>query len=76
MHLFQCMGPSMEPTIYSEDVILTEHLSAKFNRIDRGDIIFARSPNNPKKLICKRVTGLAGDIVKSGYVTTVVSNIY
>ena len=63
----------MEPTIYSEDVILTEHISARLNRINRGDIIIARSPSNPHTFICKRVTGLGGDRVRSGYVTCVVS---
>ncbi|XP_027229301.1 mitochondrial inner membrane protease subunit 1 isoform X2 [Penaeus vannamei] len=62
-----CKGPSMEPTIFSEDVILTEHISPRFNRIQRGDVIIARSPTNPHHHICKRVTGVGGDKVKNGY---------
>ncbi|XP_063602761.1 mitochondrial inner membrane protease subunit 1-like [Penaeus indicus] len=62
-----CKGPSMEPTIFSEDVILTEHISPRFNRIQRGDVIIARSPTNPHHHICKRVTGIGGDKVKNGY---------
>ncbi|XP_076047807.1 mitochondrial inner membrane protease subunit 1-like isoform X2 [Oratosquilla oratoria] len=64
-----CKGPSMEPTIYSEDVILTEHITPRLNRIRRGDIIIARSPSNPRQHICKRVTGLEGDKVKNGFAT-------
>ncbi|KAG7164890.1 mitochondrial inner membrane protease subunit 1-like [Homarus americanus] len=67
-----CKGPSMEPTIFSEDVILTEHLSARLNRISRGDVIIARSPTNPHHHICKRVTGLGGDKVKNGFRTQIV----
>ncbi|XP_045124820.1 mitochondrial inner membrane protease subunit 1-like isoform X1 [Portunus trituberculatus] len=64
-----CRGPSMEPTIYSEDVILTEHITPHFNGISRGDVIIARSPTNPHHHICKRVTGLEGDRVKDGFKT-------
>ncbi|XP_076042752.1 mitochondrial inner membrane protease subunit 1-like isoform X3 [Oratosquilla oratoria] len=62
----------MEPTIYSEDVILTEHITPRLNRIRRGDIIIARSPSNPRQHICKRVTGLEGDKVKNGFATYIV----
>ena len=70
---YQCRGPSMEPTIYSKDVILTEHITPRFNRISRGDVIIARSPSNPHHHICKRVTGLEGDRVKEGFKTHYVS---
>lgn len=63
----------MEPTIFSEDVILTEHISPRFNRIQRGDVIIARSPTNPHHHICKRVTGVGGDKVKNGYRIHIVS---
>ena len=63
----------MEPTIYSEDVILTEHITPHFNGISRGDVIIARSPANPHHHICKRVTGLEGDKVKDGFKTHYVS---
>jgi inner membrane protease subunit 1 len=57
----------MEPTIYSEDVLLTEHVSARFHKIDRGNVVIAKCPSNPKQYICKRVTGLPGDRVKTGF---------
>ncbi|XP_067850307.1 mitochondrial inner membrane protease subunit 1 isoform X2 [Heptranchias perlo] len=58
-----CSGPSMEPTIKSYDVIISEKLSRQFHRIEKGDIIIAKSPNDPKMNICKRVIGLEGDKV-------------
>ncbi|EFA02009.1 mitochondrial inner membrane protease subunit 1 [Tribolium castaneum] len=62
-----CSGPSMEPTIYSDDILLTEHVSARLNRIDRGNIVIAKCPSNPKQNICKRVVGLPGDKIRLGF---------
>ena len=53
----------MEPTIYSENVVFTEHLSAHRQKIKRGDIVITKSPCNPKHYICKRVIGIPGDKV-------------
>lgn len=62
--LFQCTGPSMEPTIFTNNIIFTEHLTPRFRKIERGDIIIAKCPTNPKQYICKRVVGLPGDHMK------------
>uniref|UniRef100_A0A1B0FYA8 Mitochondrial inner membrane protease subunit n=2 Tax=Phlebotomus papatasi TaxID=29031 RepID=A0A1B0FYA8_PHLPP len=56
----------MEPTIYSGDVLLTERISCRRNRIDRGDVITAISPNQPSKIICKRVFAISGDRILAG----------
>ncbi|XP_059616679.1 mitochondrial inner membrane protease subunit 1 [Phlebotomus argentipes] len=61
-----CSGPSMEPTIYSGDVLLTEKVSCRRNRVDRGDVITAISPTHPTKIICKRVFAVAGDRILAG----------
>lgn len=61
-----CSGSSMEPTIASNDILLTEHISVHMNRIRRGDIVIAKCPNNPKQYICKRVIGVHGDQLVSG----------
>lgn len=53
----------MEPTLFSNNVLLTEKLSARHGRLARGDIIVARNPTNPRQFICKRVLGLPGDTV-------------
>ncbi|KAF0314031.1 Mitochondrial inner membrane protease subunit 1 [Amphibalanus amphitrite] len=56
-----CTGPSMEPTIYSHDVIVTEKISPLRQRIAAGDIVVVRSPSAPRNNICKRVTAVAGE---------------
>lgn len=54
----------MEPTLSSDDIILTEHISPAINKVDRGDIIIAICPTNPHQHICKRVVAVQGDKVK------------
>ncbi|KAF6164911.1 hypothetical protein GIB67_017114 [Kingdonia uniflora] len=57
-------GASMLPTINSTgDLLLADRLSARFGRIRRGDIIIARSPENPRKIVTKRVMGIEDDQV-------------
>lgn len=57
----------MEPTLHSNNVLLTEHISPKLKKIQRGDIVIAKSPSNPTQNICKRVIGLPGDKMKGQY---------
>lgn len=59
----QCSGPSMEPTLYSNNVLITEKISHRRGGISRGDIVVAKNPNNPRQFICKRVIALPGDQV-------------
>jgi inner membrane protease subunit 1 len=70
--VLQCTGPSMEPTIYTDDILLTEHVTPRFQRIKKGDIIIAKSPSNPRIHICKRVAGMPGDRVLVGFSSQVV----
>ncbi|XP_033007175.1 mitochondrial inner membrane protease subunit 1 [Lacerta agilis] len=58
-----CSGPSMEPTIQNSDIVFSENLSCHFYNIQKGDIIIAKNPSDPKSNICKRVIGLEGDKV-------------
>ncbi|XP_053094066.1 mitochondrial inner membrane protease subunit 1 isoform X3 [Pangasianodon hypophthalmus] len=58
-----CSGPSMEPTITDHDVVFSERLSRHLYRIEKGDIVIAKSPFDPNMNICKRVIGLEGDKV-------------
>lgn len=51
----------MEPTIQTNNILLTERLSKRILNYDRGDIVIARNPIEPKMMICKRIVGLPGD---------------
>jgi len=58
-----CSGPSMEPTLYSNNVLMTDRLSVKLGRVHSGDIVIAKNPTKPTQLICKRVLGTPGDVM-------------
>ncbi|KAG6455013.1 mitochondrial inner membrane protease subunit 1 [Manduca sexta] len=62
-----CSGPSMEPTLESNNILFTEHLSPRLQRLRRGDIVIAKCPSNPKQNICKRIVGLPGDKVRGNF---------
>ncbi|KAM3855590.1 mitochondrial inner membrane protease subunit 1 isoform 2-T2 [Vipera latastei] len=61
--IVMCTGPSMEPTIQNSDIVFSENVSSHFFRIQKGDIIIAKNPADPKTNICKRVMGLEGEKV-------------
>lgn len=49
----------MLPTIEAEgEAVLVEKISISLRAIQRGDVVVAVSPNDPDRLICKRVVGL------------------
>ncbi|XP_017074417.1 mitochondrial inner membrane protease subunit 1 [Drosophila eugracilis] len=58
-----CKGPSMEPTLYSNNVLLTERLSKYWRSYQPGDIVIAVSPINASQFICKRIVAVSGDQV-------------
>ncbi|KAH8420192.1 hypothetical protein KR009_007075 [Drosophila setifemur] len=58
-----CKGPSMEPTLFSDNVLLTERLSKNWRTYQPGDIVIAISPINASQFICKRIVAVAGDPV-------------
>lgn len=54
-----CSGESMLPTLRSEgDILLVEKVSSTLQTICRNDVIVCVSPEDPTKLICKRVIGM------------------
>lgn len=72
-HLYQpCQisGISMAPTLNpgtenkTKDIALVQKFNLKKpNSLSRGDVIMFRSPQDPEKLVTKRVVGLQGDTI-------------
>lgn len=60
----------MEPTIHSNDILFTDHLSVLRGKFNRGDIVIARCPTNPKQQICKRIVGMPGDRIRTGFASS------
>lgn len=57
----QVSGPSMQPTFESGDRII----ALRHDKIDRGDIVILKAPDEPGALYIKRVIGMPGDTVQS-----------
>lgn len=56
-------GPSMEPTLYTGEFVFVEKLSARSGKIEYGDILIVKYPNDDKNYI-KRVVGKPGDEIE------------
>ncbi|KAF8167915.1 signal peptidase I family protein [Crassisporium funariophilum] len=49
----------------SGEIVIEDCLSVRLNpgKFERGELIVAKSPLDPHRIICKRIIGLPGDIV-------------
>ncbi|KAK6124079.1 hypothetical protein DH2020_042164 [Rehmannia glutinosa] len=57
------VGPSMFPTFKDGNIVLTERISSRSGKVGSGDVVLIRSPDNPRKIVAKRVKGIEGDEV-------------
>ncbi|CAI5523171.1 unnamed protein product [Closterium sp. Naga37s-1] len=61
MDVTMCMGPSMLPTLNAAgDVVLLEHITPALHALKPGDVVVAKSPSNPRMMVCKRVVAMEG----------------
>ncbi|KAL8103480.1 mitochondrial ATP-independent inner membrane protease subunit 1a-like [Apium graveolens] len=57
-------GPSMLPTFnISGDFVLAEKISPRFGKVCLNDVVLIRSPEDPRKIVTKRIVGMEGDNV-------------
>lgn len=72
LHLFtstayeisQTEGASMLPTLnVNSDFCVVSKKFKNGNGLEMGDIIVARKPTQPDSWVCKRITGMPGDII-------------
>merc|ERR1719261_602957 len=47
----------------SGDIVLLERLAPRLAKLQRGDVVVARSPTNAKQTVCKRIKAVEGDEV-------------
>lgn len=57
-------GDSMLPTLnVSNDYAIVDKRYKYGRNVKMGDVIVARKPNAPENWVCKRITGMPGDII-------------
>lgn len=55
----------MLPTLnLTGDVVLSEYISHRLGKVGHGDVVLIQSPENPRKMITKRVLAMEGEVVK------------
>ena len=60
----QATGPSMLPTLNIEgDALLIDRISPRFRKVIPGDVVIVCSPENPRKLVTKRLIAKEDDSV-------------
>lgn len=60
----EVIGPSMQPTLYSEDALMVEKVSYRFNEPKRFDVIVFPFRHAEKTYYIKRIIGLPGETVQ------------
>ncbi|HEY4634982.1 MAG TPA: signal peptidase I, partial [Rhodospirillales bacterium] len=60
---FQVDGPSMEPTLHSNQYVLVDKVSYLFSAPQRGDIVVFHHPLRSERQLIKRIIGLPGEQV-------------
>jgi signal peptidase I len=60
-----CVGPSMRPTFNNAgDIVVVERVTPRWGTLEKGDVVIARSPQNPEQTVCKRIRAFGGELVK------------
>ncbi|AET38046.1 endopeptidase catalytic subunit Ecym_2304 [Eremothecium cymbalariae DBVPG len=73
MFVSKIEGPSMRPTLNPRDnmqsdwVFVWKLRKTDIRALNYGDVIIFKSPNNPKKVYCKRIQGKQYDVVKTKF---------
>ncbi len=58
----EVVGPSMEPNLYNENMVLVETITPKFDKFNRFDMVVIEY-SNPKYII-KRIVGLPNEKIR------------
>jgi signal peptidase I len=57
-------GSSMDPTFATNQYLIVDELTYRFEPISRGDVVIFKYPNDTSKYFIKRVIGLPGETVQ------------
>jgi signal peptidase I len=56
-------GTSMEPTLDNGEMIIAEKMTSRLDKLERGDIVVFKQPENPNIFVIKRIVGLPGESI-------------
>lgn len=64
--LNQVIGPSMEPNLYEDDIVIVNKLLYRFKEVERNDVVIIKQD---EKYMIKRIIGLPNEYIeyKDGY---------
>lgn len=57
-------GSSMDPTFATNQYLIVDELSYRFEPISRGDVVIFKYPNDTSKFFIKRIIGLPGETIQ------------
>ncbi|MFH0873726.1 MAG: signal peptidase I [Candidatus Komeilibacteria bacterium] len=60
---FYVEGASMEPTFNSNEYLLVDEITFRFQGPKRGEVVVFRYPRDPRQFFIKRVIGLPGETI-------------
>ena len=74
---FIVSGASMEQTFSTNEYLIVDQVSYRFEEPERGDVIVFRYPKDPSKFFIKRIIGIPGDTIDiDGNVITLTNETY
>ena len=71
---FLVSGASMDPNFATNDYLIIDELTYKFESPQRGDVVVLRPPVDPSKYFIKRIVGLPGERIVVGNKQTFIYN--
>lgn len=66
-------GPSMQPGLHTNDLLLVNLLTYDFGTPQRGDVVVLHPPSDVTQNYVKRIVGIPGDVITLTQTTTAVN---
>lgn len=71
---FVVSGDSMFPTFHNNQYLIVDELSYNLGKINRGDVVIFRYPNDPSRFFIKRIIGLPNEKISINNGTVTIFN--
>lgn len=71
---FIVSGASMEDTFHTNEYLIVDQISYRFEEPQRGEVVIFRYPRDPSKYFIKRIIGIPGDTITIEGDTVTITN--